>query len=162
MGNEQPNRLSLIALSLFVGLVLSILPMSLYSASFRPDWTVLVLLYWVLALPERVNIGSAWFVGLLLDILLGSPLGAHALACALIGFFTAVNNKTIRHFSLPQQTLIIGLFLALYHLIVFWVSYFITDLPFSPSYLLPVLIDLPIWMLLFRLLHWYRNHFQIR
>ena len=35
--------------------------------AYRPDWVALVVLYWVIALPHRINIGTAWVAGLLLD-----------------------------------------------------------------------------------------------
>lgn len=53
---------------------------------FRPDWVALVVLYWVIALPHHLNVISAWVVGLIMDILLGSTLGIHALSMAVISW----------------------------------------------------------------------------
>lgn len=60
---------------LLIALVASITPLPLGIDAFRPDWVLVVLIYWCLALPTKVNVISAWFMGLLLDVLLGSVLG---------------------------------------------------------------------------------------
>jgi len=41
----------------------------------RPSWILLVTCYWVMALPHRVNVGSALVMGLLWDLLLGFHSG---------------------------------------------------------------------------------------
>ena len=68
-----------IAISVMIALVLTIIPLPEWGEALRPAWVALVVFYWVLALPERFNIGWAWLTGLLLDALTGSLLGAHAL-----------------------------------------------------------------------------------
>lgn len=72
----------------------------------RPDWLALVVLYWVIALPHRVNIGTAWVSGLLLDIVFGSTLGVHALSMAIMAYVVALQFQKIRNFSVWQQALV--------------------------------------------------------
>ena len=64
-----------ISLSIIIALMLTILPLPLWAAWFRPEWLVLVAIYWSIALPHRFNIGVAWLLGLLLDALSGTILG---------------------------------------------------------------------------------------
>ena len=68
-------RNNTIGLSIIVALVLQIMPMPSIVEQYRPDWVFLVLGYWALALPERVNVGVAFIVGLVLDLLLGTSIG---------------------------------------------------------------------------------------
>ena len=49
----------LITLTLLITLIFAIIPLPLAVESYRPDWTLLVLIYWALALPHRVNVGVA-------------------------------------------------------------------------------------------------------
>ena len=35
---------------------------------FRPEWVALVLIYWCMAVPNRVGVGVAWIVGLLQEV----------------------------------------------------------------------------------------------
>ena len=152
----------IIIFSLLIALMASIMPMPLTFDSFRPDWVLIVLVYWCLALPNKINIVTAWLMGFLLDVLLGSVLGIHAAAMALTMYIVVVNFQKIRNFSLWQQSLIIGVLAALYHLIVFWLQRFLTDAVFLPSYLYPVITSIVLWPWMFLLLRRVRRHFKIK
>lgn len=60
---EKSHRLYLVYLSLMFSLVLAVVPLPAMVKLFRPDWPLLVLFYWALALPFRVSIGTAFVVG---------------------------------------------------------------------------------------------------
>lgn len=148
-------------LTLFVALLATIMPLPLSVDAFRPDWVLVVLLYWCLALPSRVNVISAWVMGFILDVLLGSTLGVHAGAMAISVYIVAENFQKIRNFSVWQQALIMGVLSALYHLIVFWLQRFLTDAVFLPSYLYPVFTTIILWPWAFLLLRKIRRNFRI-
>ena len=155
------NNGIIVIFSLLLALMASIMPMPISADVFRPDWVLLVLIYWSLALPNRVNVVTAWVMGFLLDVLLGSTLGVHAAAMALAVYIAAVNFQKIRNFSLWQQALIVGVLAALYHLLVFWIQRLLTDVVFLPSYLYPVLTSVVVWPWAFLLLRKVRRHFKI-
>ncbi|MCD8513982.1 MAG: rod shape-determining protein MreD [Nitrincola sp.] len=67
-----------------LGLILSQLPLPDFLMWYRPEWVALVLIYWVMMLPHRVGLMSAFFMGLLLDVIRGSVLGLNALSLTLI------------------------------------------------------------------------------
>ncbi|MBA6342402.1 rod shape-determining protein MreD [Colwellia sp. MB02u-10] len=148
-------------LTLLVALLATIMPLPLSVDAFRPDWVLVVLFYWCLALPSRVNVISAWVMGFILDVLLGSTLGVHAGAMAISVYIVAGNFQKIRNFSVWQQALIIGVLSALYHLIVFWLQRFLTDAVFLPSYLYPVFTTIILWPWAFLLLRKIRRNFRI-
>ena len=152
----------IILLTLLLALIATIIPMPLSVDAFRPDWVLVVLVYWCLALPSRVNVITAWVIGFILDVLLGSVLGIHAAALAISVFIIAENFQKIRNFSIWQQSIIVGVITALYHLLVFWMQRLLTDVVFLPSYLYPVLTTIIIlpWALI--LLRKIRRHFQIK
>ena len=72
--------------SLVVALILMILPLPDWAQIYRPNWVALVLIYWSMALPGRVGLWFAFFCGIVLDTLLGTLLGQHALALVIIIF----------------------------------------------------------------------------
>ena len=151
----------IVFLTLLVALIASITPLPLSIDAFRPDWVLVVLLYWCLALPTKVNVISAWLMGFILDVLLGSVLGVHAAAMALAVYIAAGSFQKIRNFSVWQQALIVGVLSALYHLLVFWFQRFLTGVVFLPSYLYPVLTTIVLWPWAFLLLRKIRRHFRI-
>lgn len=152
----------IILLTFIVALMATIMPLPIAVDAFRPDWILVVVLYWCLALPNRVNVITAWLLGLLLDILLGSVLGIHAAAMALSVYIIAGNFQKIRNFSVWQQALIVGVLSALYHLLVFWFQRFLTDVVFLPHYLYPVITTVILWPWAFLLLRKIRRHFKIK
>ena len=86
----------------------------------RPQWAVLVLIYWVAALPHRVGPWYGWWVGLLLDILQGSLLGIHALALALVAAIVKALHQRFRMFPVWQQGLLVLVLVGLYQLLLNW------------------------------------------
>ncbi|HBY87887.1 MAG TPA: rod shape-determining protein MreD, partial [Colwellia sp.] len=62
------NNGFIILLTLLIALMASITPMPLSVDAFRPDWVLIVLVYWCLALPNKVNIVTAWVMGFILDV----------------------------------------------------------------------------------------------
>lgn len=138
------------------------MPLPLSVDAFRPDWVLVVLLYWCLALPTRVNVITAWVLGFVLDVLLGSTLGVHAAGMGIAVYIIADNFQKIRNFSVWQQAMIIGVLSALYHLIVFWLQRFLNDAVFLPSYLYPTVTTIIVWPWAFLLLRKIRRNFKIK
>jgi len=159
---RRAKGLGFIYLTLLVTLVMTVMPLPQLVKVFRPDWVLLALMYWTMALPERVNIGTAFVLGFLVDVLVGTVLGVNALAYSVVIFIVTVNHLKIRNFSILQQALLVGLFLALYHLLLFWLSHFLTGVYFIPEYLWPVPMGMLVWPWLFWLLRRYRRQFKIQ
>ena len=49
------KRHSVIVTTLLIALVLQIVPLPIQVDLYRPDWVLIVLAYWSMALPHRVN-----------------------------------------------------------------------------------------------------------
>lgn len=110
--------LMVIVASLLVAIVLSILPLPSWMISFWPLWVALVIIFWSAYLPNLVSLWLVWFVGLFQDVLQGSLLGEHALACIVVSFMASAMSHQIKLFSLWQQMIKIGIILIIYQLIV--------------------------------------------
>ena len=68
-----------------IALVMELAPWPTGFQVFKPAWLILVLTYWILAIPNKVSIGVAFLLGVIWDLLLGSTLGIHALVpCRII------------------------------------------------------------------------------
>ncbi len=150
-----------IAITIIISLVLQIMPMPIQVDMYRPDWVLIVLAYWAMALPNRVNVGIAFVTGLALDILVGTTLGIHSLALSVSVYVLAANYQRLRNYSVWQQAIIIGLLSSLYHLVVFWLQHLLTDVYFQFAYLWPVLTSMLLWPWVFWLLRKARRQLRI-
>lgn len=103
-----------VASSLLVALLLMAVPLPPSVSEWRPAWVPMVMLYWCLAIPERVGVLSAWVVGLVVDVMQGAILGQHALALALLAYLTILYHQRIRVFPLFQQSLVAGSIVFIY------------------------------------------------
>ncbi len=147
--------------TLIVALILTIIPIPAIAGPFRPPWTLLVLLYWSLALPNRVGVGLAWMTGLLQDVLLGTLLGAHALAFAVAVYLSIQLYQRIRNFPLWQQAIPVLLLLLLVRLILLWVHELTGAGSPGWQYWLPALTGMLLWPLVFPLLRFMRRYHQV-
>lgn len=108
--------------SVFAALVLALLPMPNWASAFRPEWMVLVLIYWCMALPNSIGVITCWSLGLVLDVLKGTLLGQHALALSLVGWLVLQSHLQLRMYPVWQQTLIVAAFLGIYEFLMFWID----------------------------------------
>ena len=113
------KRNLLIWLCIVVALVLQIVPLPTQVDVYRPDWVLVVLAYWSMALPNRVNVGVAFVTGVAMDVLVGTTLGIHSLGLSLSVYILAANYQRLRNYSVWQQAIIIGLLSSLYHLLIY-------------------------------------------
>ncbi|MBA3987630.1 MAG: rod shape-determining protein MreD [Idiomarina sp.] len=148
-------------LTLLAGLILAVMPMSAGLQAWRPEWALMIVIYWVIALPHRVNIGTCFVIGLATDVLLGSHLGIHAAAYSLIGFIFANHYKRVRNFSLSQQGLFILVMVMVERSIVYLVEYYVNNAQMTSSYFFPALSSAVIWPWLFLLMRKIRRRFGV-
>ena len=152
----------LIVISIFAALVLTALPLPETASAWRPEWTALILVYWCLALPERVGIGWSWFVGCLQDVLQGPELGTHGLAFAIAAYLTIRLYQRLRVFPVWQQALAVLVLLLLIRLILFWIDGLLGRPTPNWKHWLPALTGTLVWPLVFMLLRRLRRRFNVR
>lgn len=140
-------------MTLVVAMAVRILPLPTALAWVNPDWVLLLLIYWVLAAPQHVGLGTAWFTGFLTDALTGRSLGQHALAYCLVGFCCLRFHNRLRFYPLVQQSLCIGLFLLLSQLVVAWTQELSANQMTSRYYAFPVLSGMFAWPLVLHIMH---------
>ncbi|MCI0590898.1 MAG: rod shape-determining protein MreD [Gammaproteobacteria bacterium] len=150
-----------ILLSFVVAFMLDVMPLPEWAVDARPAWIALVLIYWCMALPERVGIGIAWVLGLLLDVLEGTLLGQHALGLVVIAYITLQTHRRVRVFPLLQQAVLVGLLLLLYLLLALWVMGIVGRAIGQWSYWLPALTSMVLWPWIFIVLRDLRRKYNV-
>ncbi len=121
MRESRTGRLPM-ALSALAALVLAVVPLPHAIGALRPDFLVLVVLYWSIAAPRAGGLTLAFLGGLALDVVNGVVLGQHALALTLIAGWATHLRLRIRVFSLTSQCLTVFALLTAYQFILFWID----------------------------------------
>ncbi|MDO8697231.1 MAG: rod shape-determining protein MreD [Pseudomonadales bacterium RIFCSPLOWO2_12_59_9] len=131
--------------SFALALLLSVAPMPSFIETGRPLWLALVLTYWILALPHRVGMISAWLLGLAADVLYGSLLGQNALALSLIAFLVLILQQRLRSFPIWQQSVVLMVVFGLAQLVQLWLNVLVGNRPSALLFLVPVPISALCW-----------------
>lgn len=161
MSSTRPHARWLIALSLVIALALTILPLPGVLEAYRPEWAMLVILYWSLALPARVGVGVAWLAGLLQDVLQATALGSHALAFAVVAYLTIQLYQRLRSVPIWQQALTVLIMLSAARGVLF-VTRGLSDNPnLGWQFWIPALTSTLLWPAVFVLLRFLRRRFQV-
>ena len=146
----------------FIGaLILSALPMVESLQWWRPEWGVLVLFYWVVALPQRVGMGVGWLLGILLDVLEGGLLGLNALALTIAAYFILLFYQRLRMYNWFQQSLFVFILVAMNQVLSLWMKGILGVSAQSLVFLMPALVSAMIWPWIFILLRGIRRKFNV-
>ena len=148
-------------LSFLLAMMLSTLPMPESLIWGRPEWVTLTLIYWVVALPHRVGPWTGWVLGLLLDILLGSLLGIHALSLAIVAYLAQRLHQRIRMFPLWQQAFLILILVGIQQMLLYWAQIFTGTSSDSLLFLLPSVVSSFLWPWIFVLLRGIRRTLRV-
>jgi len=140
----RARRLPVI-LTIIAALMLAILPLPAQVGPYWPDWVAITLIYWCLHMPRYFGVGSAWLVGIVLDVAQGTLLGQHALALSLVAYFTVKFHLQLRVFPLSQMAATVFALLGIYRFVLFWINGVAgVDAPLA-AYWGPVLSGALIW-----------------
>lgn len=137
-----------IALSFVITMTLTVWPLPFWLYWFKPPWLLLTLIYWVMLMPERINVGIAFLLGLLFDVFTGGLLGQHALAFVLVTYLMVDWERPMRLLPAWQQTLIVTALVSVYQFIIFVLLALTGATPWNWHYWLPTLLCIPAWLLL--------------
>ena len=119
------RRLWVLPATFLVAFVMFALPVGAEWKSYMPAWVTLVLIYWCLAAPKKITLGTGWLIGLALDILAFGLLGRYALTKTLITYLTRRVALRVRVYPVWQQSVFVLMLLALESVILVAIEYLI-------------------------------------
>ena len=161
MGN---NRISIVViwLTLLIGLCIQIIPWSTEYNIFKPHLLMLIMAYWLIALPHRIGMGMAFLLGIVLDLFSGSLLGIHAFILSCIAYLLMFKFQLIRNLALWQQSIIIFAVSLCYNSLVFLFQVSIYHIiTISPLILVSSIVDGILWIVIYLFLRLIRRSFAI-
>lgn len=151
-----------VTLIFIVAFVLEIMPWPIGFQGLRPTWVVLVLIYWALALPNKISVGTAFVAGIIWDLILGSILGVHALVLSIAIYFVAKYHLILRNLSLWLQSLLVIAYVVLIRFFIFFVELILHSAEFNQQELLGAVISGILWPWLFLLMRQIRRGLHLR
>lgn len=151
-----------ILLTFILALLLQMFALPDWAQSLRPDWITLVLIYWCIALPERVGVGVGWLAGLMLDVSNGALLGQNALTLAIVAYLALRLHQRIRLFPLWQQSVSVLLLITLHLMLVLWIKGAVGQSTETWAYWLPALTSMLLWPPVYIVLRGLRRSYRVR
>ncbi|RTZ58303.1 MAG: rod shape-determining protein MreD [Gammaproteobacteria bacterium] len=140
-----------ILVSFFLAFSVAMIPFPPWAEVYRPDLVSVVLIFWCVYQPARVGVVSGFASGLILDVMLGSPMGQHALAKSTIAYLASRFHKRISMFPLIQQMIVVGVLVFLDQLISSVIRGMLDNYAINWKYFLGVFVAMLFWPWLFYL-----------
>lgn len=144
----RPINISTIAITMVIALIFQLYPWSGTGVTLRPDFLLVVSLYWLLRMPNVVNIGVIWLAGLMVDLSTGSLIGQHALSYAITGFLALLFQRRIVLFNKWQLASYVLVLIFINRVIVLGLKLFADNENPGLVYFLPVLTSMLLWQMM--------------
>lgn len=136
-----------IYLSLALAWLVSLMPWSGWALTLRPDFVLLTLIFWCLRAPHLCNVGTAWFVGLCVDLAAGTVFGYYALTYTMVAFvvITYQTRWVLFHGLQQLASVFLLLFMAQWSLLL--LHSFGATPAWDWTYFLPTFTGVGLWQL---------------
>ncbi len=144
-----------ILLSLFVSLIT--LPLGYYS----PEWILLVLIYWAIAIPSINKLFLAFLLGFLVDIVLGQVLGISSLFYVILIYIVLRLYNSLRYMTIAQQSFVIFFLIIIKQHLLIWAYIIIGKTIEYQAILIGSFMNAFLWPLIFFALRYVRRKFNI-
>lgn len=151
------NGTAYIILTVLFAMVLQLLPLPTALELARPEFVLIVLIYWSMALPDRVGVATAWITGLFVDVLLGTSLGINALSYSVVVYLIARFYLQLRQYPHWQQALIIFALV----LVNKFINLMMNSNVDAMYIVLPAIISAILWPFMYLLLRLIRRTFNV-
>lgn len=150
-----------ILLTFVAAFVLTVVPLPMWLQWGRPEWVALTLIYWCIALPERVGVGTALIAGIVLDVLEGAALGQHAFALVVVALLSLILYQRLRVYSLWQQATVVFILVGINQLICQWVQNIEGVSVLPRLFLLPAFTSALLWPVALHFLRGLRRYYRV-
>ncbi len=162
MRNRKHNLYLVIFISYIIATLLSVLPLPAWATDFRPEWLLLLLIYWSIAAPHRVGLVLAWITGFMLDLLYGSVMGEHAMAFVIVIYFAQRMYLQVRLYPVWQQAFVVSILCFMYQCCILLIHGMLGQFGHIRLFWLPALTSLLLWPWLVTSLRDTHQKYQIR
>lgn len=139
------QRYYVIVGTFLVALVLSVYPLPLACRWWRPEFVILVAIFWISVLPLTISLVFLCTLGLFQDLLEGVPFGEHGLSLVIITYISILSYQRVRNFNLWKQMAWVFLLVALAQIPGNWVQSMAGRSLSGWLLLAPALVSAAVW-----------------
>lgn len=161
MKEKKAQGGKVILISFIIAFILIIIPLPPVLQMIRPEFVSITLIYWCIALPNRVGVGIGWSAGIVIDVLTDTLLGQHALTLALMAYLASKLHQRIRVFPVWQQALTVLVLMSFQATITMWIKGLLSESPSFTSIMLPAISTAVVWPAAFLLMRQVRRNYHI-
>ena len=158
---SSTRSILIICATLGIALILMVVPLPDWAQIYRPQWPLMVLAYWSMALPQRVGVIAGWSTGIITDVMTGTLLGQHALTYALGCYLVQSQHRRLRVFPWWQQAVALSGVFLLDRLLAFVVAGATTGQAQPWSHWVSPLVSIALWPWLFMILRHVRQRLRV-
>lgn len=152
---------AMIGATFTLALILTVLPLPLEWRWWRPEFVLLLVIYWTFTMPQRTSLLMLLGLGLFQDVLVGAPLGQHALILLIVAYICIQSYQRVRNYTRWQQCLWVFVLVGVGQLIDNWVQS-MAGRPLSGlQFLYPAMTTAALWPLLFPVMEKLRRYYRI-
>jgi rod shape-determining protein MreD len=118
-GLVKSDPLLPIPISLLIASVLTVYPMSSSLSIWRPEFMLMLTLFWVMNQPKWCGVWFAFVIGFMTDLILDSHLGSHAFVFVLLTFAATFLTRNKRMLTFPSRWIIAAI-VIFFNFVVFF------------------------------------------
>ncbi len=149
----------IILITIILGLFLTLITLPL--GYYAPEWMLLVVIYWAIAMPSNNKMFLAFLTGIIIDIVFGQALGVSSLFyVALIYIFLRLYNS-LRYMTIAQQAVVLFFFIFIKQHLLVWLYYIIDRNIDYQALLIGSITSAVVWPLIYYVLRFVRRKFHI-
>lgn len=150
-----------IAIGFYLNAILTVWPIEQSYQWYRPQWIFMFVIFCQIVQPTYFNPIVAWFFGLLMDSLLGTPLGQYALVCSIIAYLASLLRGQFFRRPLWLQVEKVLLLVCLAQILILWFHAFAGQNPHTLSYWMGSVSSCILWPFFALVFHGLSRFFKI-
>ena len=112
----------MVALTILVALFIGIIPIPTNYTMLRPELLCLLVIYWVISVPQHLGVSFAFTVGMAQGVAEHTVWGAHALALTIVAYICSNAYQRIISYSVWHQALWVCVLVGVHQIVVNWVQ----------------------------------------
>ena len=149
----------IILITIILGLFLTLITLPL--GYYAPEWMLLVVIYWAIAMPSNNKMFLAFLSGIIVDIVFGQALGVSSLFYVVLIYFILRLYNSLRYMTIAQQAVVLFFFIFIKQHLLVWLYYIIDRNIDYQALLVGSIISAFVWPLIYYTLRFVRRKFHI-